>query len=154
MPRRPVDPAKYRIRRGLHVAPFLSESGNPMLLDLDAKGVPWFLVEITSAVAEHRHELKDERHPCTHTLSDACGYYAREGLRRAYVNLWPAGVHWAPWRGLDGGRELVAIDERHRLVATMAVRSDDPQAAVNAHADLELLAQLAQGTIESSAAEG
>ena len=84
---------------GMHVAPFYSGEGKLLLMSVGARGQ---LIALTST-----------------DLSPA------QVGGSQWATLLECGVHYAPWRPADGvGAVLVAIDQRHRLVASMTVSED------------------------------
>ena len=122
------------LRRGVHVAPFFSPNGRLVLLAIDRGHLCVLIAEITGLSG--RGTLCEGLRGCDlHVgLLEPCPSqgkipFLNPGNDRALSRLLlPKGVHLAPWRVCiwdeatrcsSAAEVLLAIDERHRLVAQM-----------------------------------
>lgn len=118
---------------GVHVAPFRSRAGHPVLVTiwspgllfamaevLDASGRVFWMWPVVKQLDDHWKLIPDEK------------------------QLLPRGVHRAPWRMSSGAARtqapvFVAIDSQHRLVEMLGIEPGDPELEAEAQRTLSAL---------------
>lgn len=139
---------------GIHLAPFLSPEGHPVLLYIDRI----FLRAMTEARLGGWQDA-DRREPeerAARAKKRAVAANDAELLIGWGVPVLPRGVHYAPWRPITyeadkvPGWSLVAIDEEHRFVGRVDLRGGEPWSAhVAAQRELAVILE----TEDAAAAE-
>lgn len=126
---------------GIVVAPFLSESGRPLLAMVMGSSRLGTLVEVTAAEGMYNDADDKDDDPDVKDFADWLMESSADVYEHYEHELLPEGVHhlpWTPWSGK--GWVLVAIDSEHRLVARVDVpdgtRGGDIDACVAARKDL------------------
>ena len=139
----------------MHVAPFLSREGRPLLLAITRGHYLVVAAEVQALRGVRGDEGNRQGYRSSILLPRASTgeipflEFQSESTRR---RLFGRGVHRAPWRVTDdtAGGALVAIDHRHRLVAEMAVPADTAEETVQR--ELEVILEAAEAA-EAEAAQ-
>ena len=127
-PARKPQPKIKRLAPGVHVAPFLSLRGDPVLIDIAWDGTLWRTAEVTRVA----HAMQFEFHYAHRRLGSDKLWMPRPVDEAHWAfrqrNLLPRGVHRAPFvieasmrYHAPQASAFLAIDGAHRLVAMLAV---------------------------------